>query len=443
MKKLAHIGTAELLSLVDDHISNIPAKIDTGADGSSIWASNIHLEDDKLVFNFFAPGSAYYQEKPVITTAYKVASVKNSFGQSEFRYKIRLAVQVGEYKLTRWFSLANRSKNTYPVLLGKNFLKNHFIVDVSRKFILSKPNHTNKILVLSTKPTEEFFNEVNKYNKEPTAYQTATYNQLAYYLDGSHTSVVNLNDNKTDVANYAFTYFKSHAKHPELAAATAEYLNYKSRPFVDRELLKYISNSKLSQYMKLNCYNFPVPASISATSSVLRGMYSEIIEKIGKPFVLKEINSDQGKNNYLIDNKSDFTRILGEAQDNFQFMAQKYIPNEGFLRVYVFDKEAKLAIWRSAHTHSDQLKAHLNKPAGGVNAKLVDLSDISGEVHDICTRAAVALDRQVSGIDLVQDKETKRWYILEVNNAPQIRKGSFQDKKAEAMAQFFDRELRQ
>ena len=50
---LTHIGTIEHISLPEYELVTIPAKIDTGADGSSIWASNIRLNRGKLSFNLF------------------------------------------------------------------------------------------------------------------------------------------------------------------------------------------------------------------------------------------------------------------------------------------------------------------------------------------------------------------------------------------------------
>jgi D-alanine-D-alanine ligase-like ATP-grasp enzyme len=52
------------------------------------------------------------------------------------------------------------------------------------------------------------------------------------------------------------------------------------------------------------------------------------------------------------------------------------------------------------------------------------------------------MGRQVAGVDLVQDKLSGTWYILEVNNAPQLRSGSFVDEKAAMIAKFFDKELK-
>ncbi|HLC91933.1 MAG TPA: RimK/LysX family protein [Candidatus Saccharimonadales bacterium] len=443
MKQLAYIGIIELVSFPDGLITGVPAKVDTGADGSAIWASNIHLSGGKLVFNFFAPGSAFYQTEPVRTTAFKITTVKNSFGHQEFRYKIRLNVVVGEHSIKRWFSLADRSNSTYPVLLGKNFLKNRFVVDVAQKFVLSSSKISNKVFVLSTNPTDEFFKLVRRRNQVNVRYSASGYDSLICYMGDNDARIINTKDKNNDVANYAFTYFKSHTKHAELASATAEYLRYKSRPFADQEIGRYISNSKLSQYMKLSCYDLPIPQSICAYSSLLKERYSEIISQLGTPFVLKEANSDKGKNNYLVKTKKDFEKILNQAPQGFFFLAQKYINNDGFMRVYVLDKEVQLAIWRRSYPGTDELKMHLNKPAGGKNASLIELDKLSSEVKDLAVRAAVCLDRQIAGVDLVQDKDSKKWYILEVNNAPQIRSGSFVKEKAEIMARFFDKELRE
>lgn len=440
-QKLIHIGTIELVSLPDDRIKDVPAKIDTGADSSAIWASDIQLKDGKLYFNFFGPGSAYYRKKRVVSTAFKTTSVKNSFGHEEFRYKIRIKVKIGDHTFTRWFSLADRSRNTYPILLGKNFLKNRFVVDVSRKYAVSKAK-TNKVLVLGGQPelTAEFFDKVGELNQLPVEYDCIGYDKVGFYVNGSSIKAVNL-QNRKDLADYSLVYFKSHIKNPEFAAAIAEYLRFKGKPFLDHEPAKYVSMGKLSEYMKLSCLGIPVPSFVCAKTKELKADYDEIVARVGSPFVLKETASDRGQNNYLIDSKKDFTAVLNKAPQDYIFIAQKYVSNDGFYRLYVMGKEVSLAVWRTTHEHKDRLKRHLNKPSGSLNASNVDPKEVPSELHDIAIRSAISLDRQIAGVDILEDKQTKKWYILEVNSAPQIRSGSFIDEKAAAIARYFDKEL--
>lgn len=440
MKKLVHIGTVELISLPDDAIEAIPAKVDTGADGSSIWASNIRVRSGELYFNFFAPGFAYYNETPVKTTAFRVTTVRNSFGQKESRYKIKLRVQVGDHTLKRWFTLANRSHNNYPILLGKNFLKNKFIVDVSQKNLVSKQLSDGPVLIFvkHLADNQEFFKEVGRQSLTKTTYQCLKYNDLIFSME-QDIKIINTK-NKADLSDYSLTYFKDHHNH-EFAFSVAEYLQYKGRPYFNKEFGHNMSSSKLSEYMRLACYKIKIPKTICAASPILKTMFTDLSTQLGLPFVLKEIRSDRGKHNYLIQNQKDFDKIFEAAPENHVYAAQQYIENDGFYRIYVMGKDVKLAVWRSAAAHQDRLKTHLNKPRGSANAKLVAVGDVPGEAHDLAVHAADCMDRQICGIDLVQDKKTKQWYVLEANNDPQIRSGSFVGDKSKMVAKFFDKEL--
>lgn len=442
MGELQHIGTIERVSLPDDGLEDVPAKIDTGADNSAIWASNIHLQDGELIFNFFAPGSVFYREEPVVSTAFRTTTVRNSFGQQEFRYKIRLRIKVGQHTLTRWFTLADRSRNNYPILLGKNFLKSRFVVDVSQKHIVSTQNN-QRVLILTAYPQEtaNFFEAVKQQNKLPVSYEFAQYSDLYFHIDGLSTRVVNTVSGD-DLSDYSFTYFKNHRER-ELSTSAAEYLHFKGRSFADQEFLHYMSASKLSEYMRLSCYGLSVPPTIAAATAHLAERYEELVKALGKPFVLKEIRSDKGKFNYLISQETDFKGVLGEAPAAHLYLAQKYVPNAGFYRLYITGKDVMLAIWRRPAAHANPLKAHLNKPRGSANASLVALDEVPGEAQELALKAASRLNRQVCGVDLLQDKETGIWYLLEANNDPQIRSGSFVPAKAEMIAKYIDRELNQ
>lgn len=440
MKQLTHIGTIEMVSLPNDSIHDVPAKIDTGADSSAIWASNIKVENGRLSFNFFGPGSAYFREEPVVSSAFKTTSVKNSFGHNETRYKIRLKVKVGSYTLTRWFSLADRSRNTYPILLGKNFLKGRFVVDVSQKYLISQGATSQSVLVLGATKSKDFFESVSEMNALNVSYDCIGYGSLVFNMDGLSTSVIETDSGK-DVCDYGLAYFKSHNQSMEFAEATALYMHFKGKPVIDHELRNFVSRSKLTEYMKLATYGLPIPASICAKTEELIKMYPQITKSLGSPFVLKEITADRGKDNYLISTQKDFKKVLSEVSSTKTYVAQRYIENDGYMRVYVIGREAGLAVWRSTYPHKDPLRTHLNKPSGGSNASMLNLDELDIEAKELAEKAAVCMERQVAGVDLLKDKNTGTWYILEVNNAPQLRSGSYLDEKVRIMAKFFDKEL--
>lgn len=126
------IGRVERIRFTTVGNGEVPAKVDTGAYRSSVWASEIKEQDGILSFYLFAPGSPYFVDKVIQTSEYRKVSVENSFGHSQERYSVFLSVEVSGLRIKSNFTLANRSKKTYPVLIGRKMLKGRFIVDVSR-----------------------------------------------------------------------------------------------------------------------------------------------------------------------------------------------------------------------------------------------------------------------------------------------------------------------
>lgn len=134
------IGRAERITLPDFGLGPIPAKVDTGADLSSIWVSDAKIVNDRLEFAFFGPESPYYTGELVCIAKedFRLTRVANSFGHREMRYVIKLNVGVGGRKVRATFTLSDRSLKLYPILLGRKLLAGRFLVDVSQGAPLEK-----------------------------------------------------------------------------------------------------------------------------------------------------------------------------------------------------------------------------------------------------------------------------------------------------------------
>ena len=126
------IGRAELLSFVELGVHNIPSKVDTGAYCSAIHATNITEKGGVLSFDLLA-GLPFGDEaeRHVETSQFALVNVENSFGHTEERYEVKLRVKLASKIFTSRFTLANRSKKTYPILLGRKLLNSRFLVDTS------------------------------------------------------------------------------------------------------------------------------------------------------------------------------------------------------------------------------------------------------------------------------------------------------------------------
>ena len=124
------IGSTEYVEIAG--IKDIPAKIDTGADTSSIWASQIDMDkDDVLSFVLFDEKSPLYTGEKIKSTDYSVKTIRSSNGAEQIRYRVKLPLVLGDKTFTTSFTLANRSRNNFPVLVGRHTLKHDYLVDVS------------------------------------------------------------------------------------------------------------------------------------------------------------------------------------------------------------------------------------------------------------------------------------------------------------------------
>ena len=133
------IGEVEKVQVEPSSLS-YAARIDTGAESSSIHAENIQLieRDGKryVVFSLRNPVTKAlvklerkYQRKVII---------KQKIGKPERRYVVKLWLTLGGINELVDVTLANRADFKYKLLIGRNLLMDTAIVDVSRKNIIKQ-----------------------------------------------------------------------------------------------------------------------------------------------------------------------------------------------------------------------------------------------------------------------------------------------------------------
>ena len=139
------VGSTEFIDVAG--FKNVPAKIDTGADTSAIWASNIKMEKDgALAFSLFDKESPFYTGEIIKTKDYKAKMVRSSHGDRQVRYRVVLPITLKKESFKAAFTLADRSKNNFPILIGRRTIKGKYLVDVSRESITRpKPSSTTKL----------------------------------------------------------------------------------------------------------------------------------------------------------------------------------------------------------------------------------------------------------------------------------------------------------
>lgn len=116
---------------------NIVARIDSGALSSSAHCDKIWVEKlggKRILCCHFLKRS----HKVVRFEKFKRKKVKSSNGTLQSRYVVQLTIKLASIVKTTDVTLTNRSTMNYSVLLGRKFLKDDFLIDVSRSYLQSK-----------------------------------------------------------------------------------------------------------------------------------------------------------------------------------------------------------------------------------------------------------------------------------------------------------------
>lgn len=129
------IGITELIDLPDIGLAEVPAKVDTGA-----YTSALHCEKVRLIqvgnatrLSFWVSDGRQGAAREIQTDHYSERNVRNSFGDTQKRYVITTNVVLFGRRIRVEFTLANRKRLKTPILLGRQLVRNRFVVDVAQK----------------------------------------------------------------------------------------------------------------------------------------------------------------------------------------------------------------------------------------------------------------------------------------------------------------------
>lgn len=136
------IGWQEWCAFPKLHIPAIKAKIDTGAKTSALHAWDIET--------FYRQGELFIQfavhplqrditiARSCIAKVIDQRTIMSSSGQKELRYIILTPVLLGNMAWDIEISLTNRDSMSFRMLLGRNALKGHVLVDPGKIMLQNK-----------------------------------------------------------------------------------------------------------------------------------------------------------------------------------------------------------------------------------------------------------------------------------------------------------------
>lgn len=140
----ARLGWREWLSIPELGIARIKAKVDTGARSSCLHTCGLEVYEDasgaRRVRFAVHPLSrrtmhAVECDRPLVASRI----VRDSGGHEEERPFIRVPVVLGPHEWEVEFSLTRRDNMKFRMLLGRTAMKDHFLVDPTRSYLVGKP----------------------------------------------------------------------------------------------------------------------------------------------------------------------------------------------------------------------------------------------------------------------------------------------------------------
>lgn len=136
------VGALELCSLPELGIHDIKVRIDTGAQTSSLHVDKVETiqKKGKPWIEFDIHPQLYQVDQVVRASAplQDVRWVKSSNGAREQRYVISTQLEMGTRSWPILMTLTDRSEMNYLMLLGRQGMGQHLLVDPSQTFICSE-----------------------------------------------------------------------------------------------------------------------------------------------------------------------------------------------------------------------------------------------------------------------------------------------------------------
>ena len=128
------LGEIDKFNLSSLNLTNINARVDTGATTSSIHCTQIEKIENQVKCKLL-------NKIEIIKPISKIAEVKSSNGEKATRYFIKSDIEIFNKIYEIELSLNDRTNMEFPLLIGRELLKKGFVVDVQKQNLSSESSN--------------------------------------------------------------------------------------------------------------------------------------------------------------------------------------------------------------------------------------------------------------------------------------------------------------
>lgn len=210
----------------------------------------------------------------------------------------------------------------------------------------------------------------------------------------------------------------------DVLKAISLYAKRRGVPIVN-DYSAFRDSSKLAQAVQFFKHDLPVAKTIYVNRAVLEGR-SPL--SISFPCIMKAVHGAHGNDNYVVNDIQDIRRIAAHSEE--RFVLQRFVPNDGDYRILLAGDEVKVIERRAVNG------SHLNNTSQGGSARLIEPGELPGGMISDARAILKVLDMAIAGVDALVDRQTGRYYFLEVNSQPQLMTGAYIEEKEDLIGSY-------
>lgn len=401
------IGRYEKVDLPDLELFKLDAKVDTGADNNAIHCHHIEVSDDKksVTFKLLDPSHLDYNEKQFTLPVHRMRWVKSSNGERERRVYIKTNMTVMDETYEVEISLTDRSTMTFPMLLGRKFLHNRFLVDVSKQCTVKGNNF--KVAILSLGPdlysTRRLYEAAREKGWDVEVinylhcYATIEKDNLSIHYNGRKLNDVDVIIPRIGASR---TFFGT------AVVRQFELMNVMS---VNSSLAITRSRDKLRSHQILAKHGINMPRTMYATKV---GDVDDLISSIGgAPLIIKMLEGTQGVGVVLAETHKAAKSVLEAFYGlKVNLLVQEFIEEAKGADIRAFVVGGKVVGAMKRQGVEGDFRSNIHR---GGTAQPIKLSKAE---KSLAIQAVKVMGLDVAGVDMLQSERGP--LLMEVNSSP-------------------------
>lgn len=195
----------------------------------------------------------------------------------------------------------------------------------------------------------------------------------------------------------------------ELYLIMQSYLKTHNIPFLSFSTTNTIA-TKVSQILLSSIIETPfIPSEVLISQESLL-KYSDSATH----FILKHPDQDRGKGVAFIESKRDCIEFLQAFPEQQIWIVQKFVPNNSDFRAFTVGGGV-IGIMKRTRKNEGEFRNNISLGAFG------EVSSLPNSVIKDCKLIAEHMQCDVLGVDIIQDKKTQQYYLMEINTNPQYK----------------------